>query len=452
MSRSSELSLIFVFLHKNIINMKYFYWLITIAIILFLGFYTYYYIKEKNIDYGQKTVICVPVYGQSYALGEEAIRITNFDSLRIKYDDRIVTERLDYTYGYFDPTSWMKQYIKRLLHYDKRSFELSIYGMAESLASKTGEDTIICIFPGGLGMQPIKNLMKGSSPYNKFLEEITCAYNHAQDKGWKFNVPAICWMQGESDIADYPETDYKSLFKQMCQDFNTDIKNITHQTNDIRIICYQTNIVTKGKRYKPNNYNGTEAQTSQAQMELIRDDTLFWASGPMYPYSFVNESLHPDGLSQKRFGSLVAEVVLDLLHHKKRFIGVIPIKTEIKDHEVHIHFNVPYPPLCFDTISVKKVSNYGFNVIRKDHVDIISEIKLIDDTVILKCKESPIGCKIRYAVNGEFWKNGWNIGPRGNLRDSQGDTKNVEIMGKTYTLHNWCYQFDYLLSNSLSIP
>ena len=66
------------------------------------------------MDYGQKVVICIPVYGQSYALGEEAIRITNFDSLRIKYDDRIVTEELDHAYGYYDPTNRLKQYIKRL--------------------------------------------------------------------------------------------------------------------------------------------------------------------------------------------------------------------------------------------------------------------------------------------------------------------------------------------------
>ena len=399
------------------------------------------------MEYGQKVVICIPVYGQSYALGEEAIRITNFDSLRIKYDNRIVTEQLDYAYGYYDSASRLKQYIKRLFHYDKRSFELSIYGMAESLASKTGKDTIICTFPGGVGMQPIRNLMKGTSPYNKFIEEIACAYNHAQDKGWKFNVPAICWMQGESDITDYPETDYKSLLKQMYQDFNTDIKNITHQTNDIRIISYQTNVVTKGINYKPNNYNGTEAQTSQAQMELIRDDTLFWASGPMYPYSFVNESLHPDGISQKRIGYLVAESVLDLLHHKKRHMGLVPIKTEIKDDEVRIHFNVPCPPLYFDTVSVRKVRNYGFNVIQKDNVDIISDVNIDGDTIIIKCSESPIGCKIRYAVNGDYWKNGWRIGPRGNLRDSQGDTMQTVIMGKTYALHNWCFQFDYLLRN-----
>jgi hypothetical protein len=427
--------------------MKHFYKLLIILVVVLLGLCTYFHIKGKNADYGHKVVICVPVYGQSYALGEEAIRITDFDSLRINYNGRIVTEHLDYAFGYFDPTSRLKQYIKRLLHYDKRSFELSIYGMAESLATKTGEDTIICTFPGGLGTQPLKKLMKGSSPYQKFLEEITCAYSHAQDIEWDFNIPAICWMQGESDIADYPGTDYKTLLEQIYLDLNTDIKKITHQSNDIRIISYQSNIVTKGTRYKPNNYNGTEAQAPQAQMELIRDDSAFWASGPMYPYSYVDESLHPDGVSQKRIGYLVAESLLALLHHEKRFIGVVPVKTEIKDNELRIQFNVPCHPLCFDTVSIRKVNNYGFNVIRKDNIDIISNVNIDGDTVIIRCNESPIGCKIRYAVNGEYWKSGWNKGPRGNLRDSQGANKHVVILGKKYALHNWCFQVDYLMSN-----
>lgn len=447
---SNKVHIILLFLYFcskfSYFEMKHFYKLLIILVIVLLGLCTYIYIKGKNTDYGHKVVICIPVYGQSYALGEEAIRITDFDSLRINYNGRIVTEHLDYAFGYFDPTSRLKQYIKRLFHYNKRSFELSIYGMAESLASNTGKDTIICIFSGGLGTQPLKKLMKGSSPYKKFIEEITCAYNQAQEKGWNFNIPAICWMQGESDIANYPNTDYKVLLKQMHHDLNTDIKSITHQSNDIRFICYQTNIVTRGKNYKPNHFNGIEAQTPQAQMEFVRDDTLFWASGPMYPYSFVNESLHPDGISQKRFGYLVGKSVLDMLHHEKRFIGVVPINTKIKGNEVHLLFNVPYPPLCFDTVSVRKVNNYGFNVIRKDNLDIISSIKIDNDTVIVKCNESPLGCKIRYAVNGDYWKNGWRVGPRGNLRDSQGNNQKVEIQGRTYALHNWCYQFDYLIN------
>ena len=98
---------------------------------------------------GHKTVICIPVFGQSYALGEEANRITDFDSLRLKYDGRIVNEKMDYIFGYFDHSSRFKQYIKRLLHYDRKAFELSVYGMAEALVPQLGEDTIICIFPGG---------------------------------------------------------------------------------------------------------------------------------------------------------------------------------------------------------------------------------------------------------------------------------------------------------------
>ena len=140
----------------------------------------------------------------------------------------------------------------------------------------------------------------------------------------------------------------------MCQDFNTDIKNITHQTNDIRIICYQTNIVTKGKRYKPNHFNGTEAQTPQAQMELIRDDSVFWASGPMYPYSFVNESLHPDGVSQKRFGSLVAETVLDLLHQEKRFIGVFPSRQKLRITRSTFFLMYPLLPYALTQFLLKK--------------------------------------------------------------------------------------------------
>lgn len=434
-----------------IIDMRHFRKLLAMMVVLLLGFYTYFYFRGNNTDDSHKVIICIPVYGQSYALGEEAIRITDFDSLRINYNGRIVTEQLDYSFGYFDPTSRLKQFIKRLFHYDKRSFELSIYGMAESLVSKIGEDTIFCIFPGGLGMQPIKKLMKGSSPYHKFIEEINCAYKNAQERGWGFNIPAICWMQGESDIVDYPGTDYKTLLKQIYQELNEDIKSITHQSNDIRFICYETNVITKGKKYKPNHFNGTEAQTPQAQMELIRDDSVFWASGPMYPYSYVNESLHPDGISQKRFGYLVAESVIDLLHHEKRFIGVVPIKTDIKENEVRILFNVPCPPLYFDTVSVRKINNYGFNVIRKDNVDIISNVKLDGDTVIIKCKDSPIGCKIRYAVNGEFMKSGWRIGPRGNLRDSQGDYIQIDILGKVYSLHNWCFQFDYNLSKKYNL-
>ena len=398
---------------------------------LIIGIALFLYNKVSSIDYGHKVVVCIPVYGQSYALGEEAKRITNFDSLRIKYNGRIVTEKLNHTFGYFDHSSQFKQWVKRILHYDKKAFELSVYSMAEELALKLGEDTIICIFPGGHGMNTIEQLMKPSSPYLKFIKEIECAYKKANERGWEFVVPAVCWMQGESDIVEYPDYDYKEYFYRMFNDLNTDILQITHQKDDIRIICYQSSTITKGLRYKANNYNATEPKTPTAQMELIRDDSLIWASGPTYPYDFVNESLHIDAAGQQSIGKLAAKSALGIIRNQKRNIGLMPISYEVVGNDIKIDFNVPCPPLCFDTVQVNRVDNYGFNVIRRDGVDIVSDVIIDQNSVVIHCKESPENCKLRYGFNGEFLKGGRKVGPRGNLRDSQRPNS------------NWCFLFEY---------
>lgn len=410
--------------------------------ICLFGILAYVYITYNNNDYGHKVVLCIPVYGQSLALGEEAIRITDFDSLQIKYDGKIVTENLDYVFGYYDHSSRFKQLIKRLFHYNKKAFELSVYGMAEYMAPRIGEDTLICIFPGGHGLNTITELMKPAQPYKKFIQEIAHACLESRNRGWDFCVPAVCWMQGESDIADYPNTDYKELFKKMYNNLNSDIKAITHQQDDIRIITYQTNAVSKGDRFQTNNYDAIEPLTPTSQMEMLRDDTLLWASGPVYPYTFVNEVIHIDAEGQKRIGSLAALSALGIIHHSERRIGLMPINMSIIGHDVRIEFNVPSPPLCFDTVLVNKIDNYGFNVIKKNNLDIVSSVDIDGNCILIKCNESPIGCKVRYAINGDKNKNGRINGPRGNLRDSQGNTMEVSINGNVFPLHNWCLQFD----------
>ena len=412
--------------------------------LLIIGIVFHDWIKGMTDLNGHKTVICIPVFGQSYALGEEAKRITDFDSLRHNYDGRIVNEKMDYVFGYFDHSSRFKQYVKRLLHYDRKAFELSLYGMAEALVPQLGEDTIICIFPGGHGQTTITQLMKPVDPYNKFIEEIEHAYQTAKEKGWDFCIPAVCWMQGESDIVEYPETNYKELFRKMYNNLNTDIKQVTHQKNDIRIICYQSSALTKGERFKQNNFEGTEGRTPEIQMELIREDSLIWAMGPTYPYNFIREALHIDAVGQKRIGNLAAKSALGILRNEKCFKGLVPMETIVNDNQIAIVFNVPTPPLCFDTIQVNKADHYGFSVIRKDNTDIITDVSLHNDTILITCKESPMGCKIRYGVNGDYTKGGRLHGPRGNLRDSQGKNLKVNIAGKTYPQDNWCYIFDFL--------
>ena len=127
---------------------------------------------------------------------------------------------------------------------------------------------------------------------------------------------------------------------------------------------------------------------------------------------------------------------MGILRNEKRNIGLVPIKYEVVGNDIRILFNVPEPPLCFDTINVRKVDNYGFNVIRKDDTDIISDVLIEQNTVVLKCTESPSGCKLRYGINGEFLKGGRRCGPRGNLRDSRSG------------IPNWCLLFEFFVMSN----
>lgn len=419
---------------------------IIILLILIIAVATiYYFCNEIKTDVRGKVVVCIPVYGQSLALGEEAVRITDFDDFSNKFKGRIVTENIDNKFGYFDG-NMLKQKVKKYFHYRKRSFELSIYSMSASLASQLGEDTVICTFPGGQGATALKQLSKGTAPYSRFLSDIERAHRLAREGGADFFVPAICWMQGESDIADYPETCYKDLLKKFEEDINQDVKAITHQTIPVRIICYQANALSRGEKYRANTFDCTETSVPQAFVELLQEDSLFWASGPTYPYKVVREAVHIDAIGQQHIGQLAANSALSILRKETRQKGLIPEYLHTKDSVIVIHFNVPCPPLVLDTTNVSKADNYGFSVINTQNEDIIYTISLDSCDVKIKCLSSPIGCKVRYAVNGDYMKSGNLHGPRGNLRDSQGDKKTFTISNQKYPVYNWCYQFDFLIT------
>lgn len=376
--------------------------------------------------YEHKTVICIPVYGQSLALGEEAERLTDFDSLSQYASGRIVTQNLDHNFGYFDNNK-MKEWAKKAIRYQKRSFELSIYSMAELLADNTGNDTLICIFPGGQGATALANLSKGSEPYQQFINYIATACREARSRGWNFYVPAICWMQGESDIVDYPLTNYQQLLKQVWRDMNTDILSLTGQNDSIPFICYQANSLSRAEHFQANNFVCPETKVLQAFVNLLRDDRHFWASGPTYPYSCVNEKIHIDARGQQSIGRLAAHSVLGIIKCKKRFRGLIPIGTDIQDTCVTIFFNDTGNSLLFDTTLVNKAEHYGFSVINTENKDIVSSVQIANNAIHIKCSQTAIDCKIRYGVNGDYMKSGRLHGPRGNLRDTFG---------------NWCYQFE----------
>jgi hypothetical protein len=295
-----------------------------------------------------------------------------------------------------------------------------------------------------MGESPIRNLTKQATLYPRFVYDINEAYMQAKRRGWEFYVPAICWMQGESDIREYTKENYKETLKQLHSDLNRAVKVITHQNEDVHLICYQTNAVSIADKFNPLDYDCIEMKPSQAIVDFINEDSLFDASGPTYPYNFMREYLHIDAIGQQHIGYLDAITVMNIIRGNNKTYGLIPQSVTSEDNDVVVKFHVPCPPLILDTINVKYADHFGFSVINKDGEDIISEVSLEGDNVRLSCNKSPMNCKIRYAVNGEKMKSGRLHGPRGNLRDSQGEVEKFTIEDKTYPVYNWAYQFDIL--------
>ena len=377
-----------------------------------------------------KVVVCVPVYGQSLAMGEESELVTDIDGLTNKWNGRLVGEGLDDGFGYYEDRSWKKK-IKRLIRYDNRRNENSAFAMGEALAGALGKDTMVCVFADGRGGTAISNLIKGSYPYDALIQDIKSSYEEAKKKGMEFFVPAVCWMQGESDMFDYTRVDYRKLLRQFAADVNRDVKSITGQKRDVKIVGYQSCCLAKCYKFVPENYECYEISVPQAQMQLIRDDSCFVAGTPVYFLDFVDDRIHLDGKSQTVVGRYNAAAVLDIVRRGDSNRGLYPVNVKSKGNTAIIEFNNSGGKLVFDTINVNKVRNYGFSVITPDNRDIAQRVGIVNDNIVIECSDNTKGCKVRYGANGEKNKSGRRFGARGNLarRNASG-------------LPAWCYMFD----------
>ncbi len=377
-----------------------------------------------------KVVVCVPVYGQSLAMGEESELVTDIDGLTNKWNGRLVGEGLDDEFGYYEDRSWKKK-IKRLIRYDNRRNENSAFAMGEALAGALGEDTMVCVFADGRGGTAISNLIKGSSPYDALIQDIKSSYEEAKKKGMEFFVPAVCWMQGESDMFDYTRVDYRKMLAHFAIDVNKDIKRITGQRRDVKIVGYQSCCLTKCYNFNPTDYDCYEISIPQVQMQLIRENSTFIAGTPVYFMDFVNDRLHLNGKSQTVVGRYNAAAVLDIVRRGDSNRGLYPVNVKSKGNTAIIEFNNSGGKLVFDTINVNKVRNYGFSVITSDNRDIAQRVGIVNDNIVIECSDNTKGCKVRYGANGEKNKSGRRFGARGNL-----------VRRNAAKLQVWCYMFD----------
>ena len=293
----------------------------------------------------------------------------------------------------------------------------------------------------GLGGQTIEQLSKGTVYYNRILAQTEAANTIALSAGKPHRFDFMSYTQGEADYREETATsEYKQLLKTLLSDLNTDIKSLTAQAADFPMVVYQ--IASHW------SYQVAVPNIAIAQHEASIEDPLISMATPMYIFNY-NDKVHTTNDSNKHLGAYYGKVIKRVTKDKVSWNPLQPKSVDWQGDTIDITFDVPRAPLVLDTTWVAAETNFGFDVWDSDYsnkLNIVSSVTLVDsDKVRIVLSSTPAdGSHLTYAFGDSSYSNkvGRIQGPRGNLRDSEGDVDSyVDDDGVTRRLDNYCVIF-----------
>lgn len=313
--------------------------------------------------------------------------------------------------------------------------------LAENLIAYADQTyQFLCSAPGS-GATTIANLSKGTASYMRLTDDVTYGFSLAGSANKFAAVPAFLWVQGEADQnAGTTKAVYKTALDQLIADISTDVKAITGQTEHVICIMYQTSSCTAGQ-----TNNGV---IPHAQRDVANSNANAYMACPMYFLDYVSGGRHVTAESSKWFGAYMGLVFKRVVVDGEQWSPVQPTQAFRQGSIAVVKFNVPRPPLRIDTSQVAATTNYGFKLADSGGTPIaINSVSIIGpDTVkIIAASAIPAGAKLTYATDGTT-ASGRLTGPRGNLRDSQGDDIVFDGGGLNLPMHNWCITFEETLA------
>ncbi len=377
-------------------------------------------------------IIC---YGQSLSLGIGSTALTvgqRFNSLKFvdtNYNafTPLIEPGIDGAVGVETPDSGTAESIIELIQ-------------AENLIKYTDHFyKILCSNPG-LGSQTIAALSKGTAPYTKLLAQVSGGHTTAAAAGLSYIMQALTWAQGEADTsAGTLYATYKAALKQLRSDIDADVKAVSGQTQNVPLITYQ---VASHK-----HYGVAYPQIALAQLDAAIEDANIHACCPMYIFEYNTDFVHLPGWSYKWLGAYYGLVYKRVVIDGLTWDVVRPLSFTVRGSAIYIKFHVPAPPLKWDVQQVLQNDGYGFNLFdgAGNPVTLTGLPAIIANDTVKIIASAPVvaGMKLQYAFYGTG-TTGRLDGPRGNLRDSQGDNLVFDGGGLMKRMDNWCFMFEHI--------
>lgn len=294
------------------------------------------------------------------------------------------------------------------------------------------------------GSTAIAALSKPTANYTKRMDAIDRILTLCDADNTYCGLPAFSFVHGESDIvAATSRATYKAAYKQMRVDTDTDMKARVAGHPDVHMIGSQ---VSSASKWLGSNPSAGNHDIALAQWEASQEEPLIHLSNPQYFFDFATDGVHLTNSSSKWQGAYLGLVHKRIVVDAGAWAPLQPSAKAVRGKVCEITFDVPVGPLVFDTTWVSDPGNYGFELVDSLGAPLtISSVALLgpDRVKITADATIPAGATVRYAFSPTVGgpSAGRLTGPRGCLRDSQGDSLVFDPDGINRPMHNWCVIF-----------
>ncbi len=298
-------------------------------------------------------------------------------------------------------------------------------GMANTLTSlfraRGGQgDYVTAHSVVGWSGHPLRDIDKagGQRAYPASLHEAAVWKGLAGAAGKTFGYGGVVLTHGESDAANAA---YGNGIFQLWQDYDTDLRAITGQTEPIVLLVSQQSSFVAGA-------SGSAVQVWRAG---VQHPGQIVCTGPKYAYEYSPDHVHFPAPGYERLGQKYAEVFDLVVNQKVAWKPLQPNKITRAGAVITVAFDVPNPPLVFDAnvapphaqANTEWAAGKGFEVTDAGGAKLtIASATISGSNVLLTLSADPGAAKVNvaYAItqDGTGYQGGTNLGMYGLLRDS----------------------------------
>jgi hypothetical protein len=294
----------------------------------------------------------------------------------------------------------------------------------------------------GYGARALKYLKKNplidgneTTSYAESMAQIDAGVALSAAAGKAYKVLGLLFHHGESNDDDRADlVPYRTQLTDYYNDYNTDAKTKTGQTENLKIFATQTSW---------HLYRQTTPYSAIEKYELFKaNPDWFILVCPKYWLTYSDAIAHLDTDGYDAQAEMCAVAMAETFLQRKPWKPLYPISAVRTGANLKVTFNVPVAPLVLDTTWVTDPGQNGFEYVNGSNVNVvINSVALDPDGVSVNLVlASAVAGKLRYAYTGVFGSApGRTTGARGNLCDS---AVYPSAYALPMTLKNWCVHFE----------